>query len=123
MARPVNYLGWILLIISVRAAICLKKWEPPASTKGLYSGVACHRPYNCLFEDDPPFKPSELVGQFLNVAKEKSCQELCQDKEGCVSYTWLSGNAENTPLLCQLFSRCRRSYQDPDLSTVFSGPP
>ena len=38
---------------------------PLYKAKGLFSGVPCHRPYECIFEDD-----SELVGHEENIVAE-----------------------------------------------------
>ena len=94
----------------------------PIKAKGLFSGVPCHRPYECIFEDDADgFDNSELVGQEENVAAEEMCQSLCRDTENCVSYTWRTEDDVSNQNLCQLFSTCHRAYQNPDLTTVYSG--
>ena len=90
--------------------------------KGLFSGVPCHRPYECIFEDnDDGFDNSDLVGREENIVAEAICQRLCRDTDTCVSYTWRTEEDASNQYLCQLFSKCHRAYQDPDLTTVYSG--
>ena len=94
-----------------------------SKAKGLFSGVPCHRPYECIFENnDDGFDNSELVGHEENIVAEEMCQSLCRDTDTCVSYTWRTEEDASNHYLCQLFSKChRRAYQDPDLTTVYSG--
>ena len=95
---------------------------PYIKAKGLFSGVPCHLSYECIFEDnDDGFDNSELVGQEENVVAEEMCQSLCRDTDNCVSYTWRTEDDVSNKYLCQLFSKCHRGYQDPDLTTVYSG--
>ena len=47
-----------------------------ADGKGLYSGVPCHRPYKCVFDED--FANSVLVDSVDGVSEERTCQDLCQ---------------------------------------------
>ena len=96
------------------------------NSKGLYSGVPCHLPYNCIFEEnDDGFPNSLLVGEEKGVTNEKICQEFCMETQNCVSYTWWNENTTinqgGIPLLCQMFSVCHRSYQNPNLTPVYSG--
>ena len=50
-----------------------------AEGKGLYSGVPCHLPYKCVFEDnDDGFDNSVLVDSVDGVSEERTCQDLCQ---------------------------------------------
>ena len=75
-----------------------------SNSKGIYSGVPCHRAYSCIFEDDDN---SLLVGEETGVETEETCQKFCSETENCVSYSWWNENAteleKGTPLLCQLF--------------------
>ena len=97
--------------------------------KGLYSGVPCHRAYNCIFEEDQDgFQNSLLVGEEEGVEDEETCQTFCGETENCISYTWWNENAtertdyvNGAPFLCQLFSVCHRNYQNPNLTPVHSG--
>ena len=107
---------YFLLLGLLASNICM------SSTRGLFSGVPCHRPYNCIFEDDDDgFETSVLVGEEHDVGEEAACQQMCGDTASCVSYTWWTGDHADTPHLCQLFSGCHRNYQDEDLTTVYSG--
>ena len=95
-------------------------------SKGLYSGVPCHRPYSCIFEEnDDGFDNSILLAAENNVENEETCQTLCSDLENCVSFTWWNELAnehpDGSPFLCQLFAVCHRNYHDPDSTPVFSG--
>ena len=94
--------------------------------KGIYSGVPCHRAYSCIFEDDEDgFENSLLVDEESNVETEELCQSICAENMNCVSYSWWNENTtdkeEGSPLLCQLFSVCHRSYHNPSLTPVHSG--
>ena len=92
-------------------------------SKGLYSGVPCHRPYSCIFEEDEDgVENSLLVGEEFDVETEKTCQDLCRETEGCVSYSWWTeNNTIQTPLLCQMFSVCHRNYHNPHFTPAYSG--
>ena len=107
----------ILLGVTNLSSIRAKAWA-----NGLFSGVPCHLPYECIFEDnDDGFDNSELVGHEENVVAEVMCQSLCRDTDTCVSYAWRTEDDVANKFLCQLFSKCHRGYQDPDLTTVYSG--
>ena len=97
-----------------------------SNSKGIYSGVPCHRPYSCIFEDDEDgFENSLLVGEETGVKAEETCQSFCSETENCISYSWWNENTterdDGTPLLCQLFSVCHRSYHNPTFTPVHSG--
>ena len=99
----------------------------PIICKGLYSGVPCHRPYFCILgNQDDPFEESQLLSFEEGIEDEKTCQELCLNLEGCVSYTWWNEKAtdhpDGRPFLCQMFAVCNRRYQNPNLTPVYSGP-
>ena len=50
--------------------------------KGLFFGVPCHRPYECIFENnDDGFDNSELVDHEENIVAEEMCQSLCRDTD------------------------------------------
>ena len=98
-----------------------------AESKGLFSGVPCHRPYSCFNETESDgFENSILLGTKENVEEEKQCQELCSAMEECISYSWwneknqVNSNGRN-PFLCELFALCHRNYHNPSLTPVFSG--
>ena len=97
-------------------------------SKGLYTGVPCHRAYSCIFEEnDDGFQNSLLIGEEFNVETERTCQDLCWETGDCVSYSWWKENEpENSttrgfPFLCQMFSVCHRNYHNPNFTPVYSG--
>ena len=98
-----------------------------AESKGLFSGVPCHRSYSCIFETESDgFENSILLGTIENVEEEKHCQELCSAMEQCVSYSWWNEKSQvdshgRNPFLCELFALCHRRYFNPSLTPVFSG--
>ena len=98
----------------------------PIISKGLYSGVPCHRPYYCIFgEVNEYHEDSVLVGEEDGIRDEKLCQYLCSKSPDCVSYTWWNEKARHHPdgrtFLCQMFAVCNRRYQNPNLTPAFSG--
>ena len=94
---------------------------PFTASKGLYSGVPCHRPYKCIFEDYDGLMSTEMIDQREDIVAEELCQGLCRDTVDCKSYSWFSEGDPFNPNLCQLFSQCLRDYQNPLFSTVYSG--
>ena len=54
----------------------------PIISKGLYSGVPCHRVYYCIVGEmnDVP-EDSVLIGQEQGIEDEKTCQDLCFEME------------------------------------------
>ena len=96
-------------------------------TKGLFSGVPCHRPYSCMNEtENDGYENSILLGTKENVEEEKQCQELCSAMEECISYSWWNEKSQvdshgRNPFLCELFALCHRRYFNPSLTPVFSG--
>ena len=111
MSLRVRTIGLYFLVV-----IC-----PLIASKGLYSGVPCHRPYKCIFEDYEGLMNTEMIDQRENVWEEELCQSLCRDTVDCKSYSWFSENDLLSPTLCQLFSQCLRDYQNLLFSTVYSG--
>ena len=66
----------------------------PIISKGLYSGVPCHRVYYCIVGEmnDVP-DDSVLIGQEQGIEDEKTCQDLCFEMEDCVTYSWWNEKA------------------------------
>ena len=66
----------ISVMTSLRLLFIFLKFHSCLSI-GLYTGVPCHRPYNCIFEDNQDgFDNSLLLASYDNIEREKDCQGM-----------------------------------------------